>query len=159
MKHLKFLTTFLESEKAGGIILLLSAILSMIAANASISLGYQHFWHTTLFTKPIEFWINDGLMTIFFLQVGLEIEREIYIGELKDFKKSLLPVLAAFGGMIVPAAIHFIFNKGLGTQNGYGIPMATDIAFSLGILSLLGNRVPFSFKVFLTALAIIDDLV
>ncbi len=158
MKHLKFLTTFLESEKAGGILLLLCAILSMMAANASFSLGYQHFWHTTLFTKPIEFWINDGLMTIFFLQVGLEIEREIYIGELKDFKKSLLPVLAAFGGMLVPAAIHFLFNKGLGTQKGYGIPMATDIAFSLGILSLLGNRVPFSFKVFLTALAIIDDL-
>ena len=158
MKHLNFLTTFLESEKAGGIVLLLSAIASIMISNVSFGQSYQHIWHTTLFTKPIEFWINDGLMTIFFLQVGLEIEREIYIGELKDFKKSLLPVLAALGGMVIPAVIHFSFNKSLATQNGYGIPMATDIAFSLGILSLLGSRVPFSFKVFLTALAIIDDL-
>jgi NhaA family Na+:H+ antiporter len=158
MSRLKFLTTFLDSEKSGGILLMLCAGVSIMASNTSFGSSYQHFWHLSVFTKPIEFWINDGLMTIFFLQVGLEIEREIYIGELKDFKKSLLPVLGALGGMLVPAAIHFIFNKGLPSQNGYGIPMATDIAFSLGILSLLGNRVPFSFKVFLTALAIIDDL-
>lgn len=158
MNRLKFLTTLLESEKSGGILLLLCAIVSIVASNTSFSSGYQHFWHALILAKPVEFWVNDGLMTIFFLQVGLEIKREIYIGELKDFKKSLFPVLAALGGMVVPATIHFIFNNGLPSQNGYGIPMATDIAFSLGILSLLGDRVPFSFKVFLTALAVIDDL-
>lgn len=97
-------------------------------------------------------------MTVFFLLVGLEIERELYIGELADIKKSLLPVICAIGGMVVPAAIHFIFNHGTVFQNGFGIPMATDIAFSLAILSLLGARVPVSLKIFLTALAIIDDL-
>ena len=97
-------------------------------------------------------------MTIFFLMVGLEIEREIYIGELSDIRKSMLPVIAAVGGMLVPALIHFSFNSGTTTQNGFGIPMATDIAFSLAVLSLLGKRVPASLKVFLTALAIIDDL-
>ncbi len=158
MKPFKFLTVFLETEKSGGIILMVCAAISMVISNSLVAENYLQFWHTSILMKPVEFWINDGLMTIFFLQVGLEIEREIFIGELKDFRKSLLPVLAAIGGMIVPAAIHFIFNKGLPSQNGYGIPMATDIAFSLGILSLLGKRVPFSFKVFLTALAIIDDL-
>ena len=156
--RLLFLTTLLESDKAGGIALILCAIGSAAVSNSLFGENYQHFWHTTIVTKPVEFWINDGLMTVFFLQVGLEIEREIYIGELQDLKKSLFPVLAALGGMIVPAAIHFFLNKGLPSQNGYGIPMATDIAFSLGVLSLLGNRVPLSFKVFLTALAIIDDL-
>jgi len=139
-------------------VLLFCAIGSIVISNSFLGEGYLHLWHTPVLAKPVEFWINDGLMTIFFLQVGLEIEREIYIGELNDIRKSLLPIIAAIGGMVVPAAIHFIFNKGLPSQNGYGIPMATDIAFSLGILSLLGNRVPFSFKVFLTALAIIDDL-
>jgi len=158
MKHLRFLNAFLESEKSGGLILLFCAIGSIVISNSLVGESYQHLWHISVLTKPIEFWINDGLMTIFFLQVGLEIEREIYIGELNDIKKSMLPVIAAIGGMVAPAAIHFIFNKGLPSQNGYGIPMATDIAFSLGILSLLGNRIPFSFKVFLTALAIIDDL-
>jgi NhaA family Na+:H+ antiporter len=158
MKHLRFLNAFLESEKSGGLLLLACAFGSIIISNSLLSESYQHIWHISILSKPIEFWINDGLMTIFFLQVGLEIEREIYIGELNDFKKSLLPIIAASGGMVVPAAIHFVLNKGLPSQNGYGIPMATDIAFSLGILSLLGNRVPFSFKVFLTALAIIDDL-
>jgi NhaA family Na+:H+ antiporter len=158
MKHLRFLTAFLESEKSGGVALMVCGMASLLASNSVLGEGYQHFWHVAVFSKPLVFWINDGLMTIFFLQVGLEIEREIYIGELKDFRKSLLPVIAAAGGMVVPAVIHFIFNRGTPSQNGYGIPMATDIAFSLGILSLLGNRVPFSFKVFLTALAIIDDL-
>lgn len=157
-RHLLFLTSLLESDKAGGIVLLLSAIGSVAVSNSLWGESYQHFWHATIYQEPIQFWINDGLMTFFFLVVGLEIEREIYLGELQDVKKSLFPVLAAIGGMVVPAAIHFSLNKGLVSQNGYGIPMATDIAFSLGILSLLGRRVPFSFKVFLTALAIIDDL-
>ena len=158
MKHLRFLNAFLESEKSGGLVLLFCTIGSIFISNSLLGESYQHLWHNPVLTKPIEFWINDGLMTIFFLQVGLEIEREIYIGELNDFKKALLPIIAAIGGMVVPASIHFMFNKGLPSQNGYGIPMATDIAFSLGVLSLLGNRVPFSYKVFLTALAIIDDL-
>lgn len=158
MKHLRFLNAFLESEKSGGLILLFCAIGSILISNSSLGESYQHTWHVSVLSKPVEFWINDGLMTIFFLQVGLEIGREIYVGELNDIRKSMLPIIAAIGGMVTPAAIHFMFNKGLPSQNGYGIPMATDIAFSLGILSLLGNRVPFSFKVFLTALAIIDDL-
>jgi NhaA family Na+:H+ antiporter len=103
-------------------------------------------------------WINDGLMTIFFLLIGLELEREIYKGELSNFKDALFPIFGAVGGMIIPAAIFLMFNFGTETQSGAGIPMATDIAFALGILSLLGNRVPISLKVFLTALAVIDDL-
>jgi NhaA family Na+:H+ antiporter len=120
--------------------------------------GYLHIWHSDIFSKSAEFWINDGLMTVFFLLVGLEIEREIYIGELADFKKSLLPIFAAAGGMLFPFLIHFLLNQNTVYQKGFGIPMATDIAFSLGILSLLGKRVPTYLKVFLTALAIIDDL-
>jgi NhaA family Na+:H+ antiporter len=149
---------FLESEKSGGIVLVGCTVISLILANSTFSERYQHLWHFAIMLKPVEFWINDGLMTIFFLQVGLEIKREIYVGELNDLRKSLFPVLAALGGMLIPALIHFMFNRGTLSQNGYGIPMATDIAFSLGILSLLGNRVPLSLKVFLTALAIIDDL-
>lgn len=149
---------FLDNEKSGGIVLVGCTIFSLILANSFFKEAYLHIWHSTLLAKSAEFWINDGLMTIFFLQVGLEIEREVYVGELSDLKSSLLPVFAALGGMLVPAAIHFALNHGTVSQNGYGIPMATDIAFSLGILSLLGNRVPLSLKVFLTALAIIDDL-
>ncbi|MBS1508731.1 MAG: Na+/H+ antiporter NhaA [Bacteroidetes bacterium] len=150
--------SFFGSEKAGGVTLLLCAIVSLTVASSSFGTGYLHMWHIPVLTKPIEFWINDGLMTIFFLQVGLEIKNEIFEGELREMKKSLLPILAAVGGMVVPAGIHFAINNGTPSQNGYGIPMATDIAFSLGILSLLGKRVPLSLRVFLTALAIIDDL-
>lgn len=158
MKLSKLYTEFTSSEKTAGIILLLCTVLSLTISNSTLAQNYSHFFHFEIAHKPIEFWINDGLMTIFFLLVGLEIEREIYIGELSDIRKSLLPIIAAIGGMLVPALIHFSMNSGTSTQNGFGIPMATDIAFSLAILSLLGKRVPSSLKVFLTALAIIDDL-
>ena len=158
MQLTKLFTGFFNSEKAAGLLLLFCTALSLVLANSGWGETYTHFWHTVVLDKPIEFWINDGLMTIFFLLVGLEIERELYIGELAGIRQAMLPVLAAIGGMLVPAAIHFAFNSGTPTQGGFGIPMATDIAFSLGILSLLGNRVPPSLKVFLTALAIIDDL-
>ncbi len=157
---------FIHSEKAGGLVLIGCTLLSLLIANSPAGAGFLHFWHlpARLALGPVDIpfrleeWINDGLMTIFFLQVGLEMEREIYLGELSSRKKALLPVLAALGGMIVPAAIHFLLNRGTETQTGFGIPMATDIAFSLGVLSLLGKRFPLSLKVFLTALAIIDDL-
>ena len=158
MKLTKLFTEFFNSEKSAGLILVLCSIISLLLANSVFSMDYLHLWHLDIFSKPAEFWINDGLMTVFFLLVGLEIERELYIGELSDIKKSLLPIFAAAGGMIFPAVIHFLLNKGTNFQSGFGIPMATDIAFSLGILSLLGSRVPVSLKVFLTALAIIDDL-
>ncbi len=106
----------------------------------------------------VEHWINDGLMAIFFLLIGLEIERELYIGELSDLKNATLPIFAAIGGMAMPALLHFLFNRGTGTQGGIGIPMATDIAFALGALALLGSKVPVSLKIFLAALAITDDL-
>ncbi|MBS1599807.1 MAG: Na+/H+ antiporter NhaA [Bacteroidetes bacterium] len=157
---------FFESEKAGGLILIICTVLSMVIANSGLGDAYHRFWLSPLnlsfenihLDYSIEEWINDGLMAIFFLMVGLEIERELYIGELSDFKNALLPVVAAIGGMTIPALIHFLFNHGTAMQSGIGIPMATDIAFSLGILALLGNRVPPSIKIFLTALAIIDDL-
>jgi NhaA family Na+:H+ antiporter len=157
---------FFQSEKAGGFVLIGCTLISLIVANSTIGENYLNFWHSYLefpiknlaLNYSIEHWVNDGLMTIFFLLVGLEIERELYIGELSSFKNALLPVLAALGGMIFPALIHFFFNNGSETQNGFGIPMATDIAFALGILSLAGNRIPVSLKIFLTALAIIDDL-
>ncbi len=158
MNPTKLFTEFFESEKAGGLILIGCTLISLILANSAIGPSYQHLWHAGLFSKSLEFWINDGLMTLFFLLVGLEIEREIYVGEFSETRKAMLPIMAAIGGMAVPAAIHFGFNHGTPFENGFGIPMATDIAFSLGILSLLGKRVPLMLKVFLTALAIIDDL-
>ena len=153
----KLFKEFFDSEKTSGLILIFCTIISLVLTN-SWGHSYLDLWHIHIFSKPIEFWINDGLMTIFFLLVGLEIEREIYKGELSYARKAMLPVLAAIGGMVLPAIIHFGFNHGKISQNGFGIPMATDIAFSLAILSLLGNRVPLSLKIFLTALAIIDDV-
>jgi NhaA family Na+:H+ antiporter len=153
----KLFREFFDSEKTAGLILILCTIISLALTNI-FGHSYSGFWHLHIFSRPIEFWINDGLMTIFFLLVGLEIEREIYRGELSEVKRAMLPILAAIGGMLIPAIIHFAFNYGTAAQNGFGIPMATDIAFSLAILSLLGDRVPVSLKIFLTALAIIDDL-
>jgi len=162
----KLFREFFDSEKAGGLILVGCTIVSILLTNTGAGEGWLHFWHTRVnlsfggipLDNSVEYWVNDGLMAIFFLLVGLEIERELYIGELADFKKALLPIIAALGGMLVPAGIHFLFNHGSPTQSGIGIPMATDIAFALGVLSLLGNKVPTSVKIFLTALAIIDDL-
>jgi len=157
---------FFQSEKSGGIVLITCTIVSILIANSVLGESYLHFWHYEVgfslgdFTMrhPVEYWINDGLMAIFFLLIGLEMEREVYIGELANIRNALLPIFAAVGGMAVPAFIHFLLNQGTATQSGMGIPMATDIAFALGVLSLLGNRVPTSLKIFLTALAIIDDL-
>lgn len=149
---------FFESEKAGGFTLILCTILSLFLANSIWSENYLAFWHIQFSGHSLEHWINDGLMTIFFLLIGLELERELYNGELSSVKNALLPLSAAIGGMIIPASLYLFLNFGEDTQSGFGIPMATDIAFALGILSLLGNKVPLSLKVFLTALAVIDDL-
>lgn len=158
MQATKLFKDFFESERSGGLTLIICTLLSLILANTAFGAIYHHFWDQQIFGHSLEHWINDGLMTIFFLLIGLELEREIYIGELSKLKDALLPLFAALGGMIFPAAIYLYFNYGSPTQSGAGIPMATDIAFALGILSLLGNRVPTSLKVFLTALAVIDDL-
>jgi NhaA family Na+:H+ antiporter len=158
IKITRLFKDFIESEKAGGIILIICTLLSLLVANSSYGENYMHFWHQNIGTHSLEHWINDGLMTIFFLLIGLELEREVYAGELSNIKNALLPISAALGGMILPAGLFLLLNFGTDTQSGAGIPMATDIAFALGILSLLGNRVPTSLKIFLTALAVIDDL-
>lgn len=165
-KRLGLFKEFFKSEKAGGFILIGCTILSIALANSAWSDTYLHFWHRYIdlsfgpinLKYSVEHWVNDGLMAVFFLLVGLEIERELYVGELASWRNALLPILAAIGGMVVPALIYFTFTKGTPAQPGFGIPMATDIAFALGILSLAGRRVPVSLKIFLTALAIIDDL-
>lgn len=158
MRLSKLFTDFFESEKASGSILIISTIVSLVLANSIVGESYEQIWHYQIANHSVEHWINDGLMTGFFLLIGLELEREVYIGELSNIKKAFLPIIAAAGGMLVPAGIYMFFNYGTPTQSGAGIPMATDIAFALGVLSLLGNRVPTSLKVFLTALAVIDDL-
>jgi NhaA family Na+:H+ antiporter len=149
---------FFRSEKASGFILIGCTLLSIGLANSAWGATYLHFWHTSLGGLTVEHWINDGLMAIFFLLVGLEIERELYIGELSKFRQAFLPVMAAIGGMLLPAFIHYLFNSNTPYASGFGIPMATDIAFALGILSLAGKAVPAALKIFLAALAIIDDL-
>ena len=154
----KLYKEFFESEKSGGLILIVCTLVSILVANSALGADYQAFWNTQFGGHSIVQWVNDGLMAIFFLLIGLELEREVYKGELSNFKDALLPIFAALGGMIVPAGLFLLFNYGTETQSGTGIPTATDIAFALGILSLLGNRVPTSLKIFLTALAVIDDL-
>ncbi|MBS4057253.1 MAG: Na+/H+ antiporter NhaA [Bacteroidales bacterium] len=154
----KLFNEFFNSEKAGGIILVIATVLSLLIANSALQDGYIQFWEFNIASHSLVHWINDGLMAIFFLLIGLELEREIYVGELADIKNASLPIFGAIGGMLVPAGLFLLFNYGLSTQSGIGIPMATDIAFAVGILSLLGNRVPLSLKVFIIALAIIDDL-
>lgn len=151
-------TRFVESEKASGIVLICCTVASLVLANSSIGASYMSVWHRSIGGLSLEHWINDGLMTIFFLLIGLELERELYSGELAEVKNALLPMCAAIGGMIVPALIHVGINGGTATQAGVGIPMATDIAFALGVLAILGNHVPASLKVFVVAFAIMDDL-
>lgn len=158
MRLTKLFNEFFQAEKAAGFILIICTVFSVFMSNSSFSESYTHIWHTTLFDKPLEYWINDGLMAIFFLLIGLELEREIYIGELSNLKQALLPISGALGGMLVPALLYTLLNFGTETQSGFGIPMATDIAFAIGILSLLGSKVPPALKIFLTALAVIDDL-
>lgn len=158
--------TFVHSKTTGGILLLICAAVAVMSANIPSMRGLYELWHMEVgfsfgefsFKMPLEMWINDVLMTIFFFSVGLEIKRELLVGELSSPKKALLPIFAALGGMLVPAAIYAFINGGTPSANGWGIPMATDIAFAIGILSLLGNRCPLSLKVFLTALAIVDDI-
>jgi NhaA family Na+:H+ antiporter len=158
MKITRLFTEFFESEKASGVLLIICTVFSLLLANSSFALDYIGFWKFDLNGHALVHWINDGLMAIFFLLIGLELEREVYAGELSDFRNALLPILAALGGMAVPAALYYMLNKGADASAGAGIPMATDIAFALGVLSLLGKRVPISLKIFLTALAVIDDL-
>lgn len=158
--------TFVHSKTTGGILLLICAVVAVMSANIPSMRGLYELWHMEVgfsfgefsFKMPLEMWINDVLMTIFFFSVGLEIKRELLVGELSSPKKALLPIFAALGGMLVPAAIYAFINGGTPSANGWGIPMATDIAFAIGVLSLLGNRCPLSLKVFLTALAIVDDI-
>ncbi len=149
---------FFDSEKASGIVLIVCTIVSLLTANLILGKKYLDFWHLYVGGLSIEHWINDGLMAVFFLLIGLELKRELYKGELSNFKNALLPIFAAVGGLGFPALLHFIFNNGTPTQAGIGIPMATDIAFALGVLALLGSRIPASLKIFLTALAVMDDL-
>lgn len=157
---------FARVEASGGIVLLISAVLAMIWANSPLGESYFHFWETHLslgfgqftFDLPLIEWINDGLMVIFFFVVGLEIKRQLTTGELSRPRQAVLPLAAALGGMLIPAGIYLIFNAGGPGEHGWGIPMATDIAFTLGVLALLGSRAPLSIKIFFTALAIADDL-
>ena len=157
---------FLHQQASGGILLIIATVIALVWANSPFSESYHHLWHTYVkvdvggvgLNYSLHHWINDGLMVIFFFVVGLEIKRELLVGELSSVKKAALPIAAALGGMIFPALIYTVFNLGSESASGWGIPMATDIAFVVGILALLGNRVPLALKIFILALAIVDDL-
>ena len=157
---------FARLEASGGILLIGCTVVALAWANSPWADSYFHLWHVDptfgfagkLLSEPLHFWINDGLMALFFLAVGLEIKRETLVGELASFRKAALPIAAALGGMVVPAGLYVLFNHGGPGASGWGIPMATDIAFALGVLALLGDRVPTSLRVFLAALAIVDDI-
>lgn len=166
-KVVKPIQKFIQQEKSGGLMLGISVIVALVLANSPLAEDYHRFFQhkfgfvfdgKTYLEYDIHHWINDGLMAIFFFVVGLELKREIVAGELAKPRKAMLPIIAALGGMIIPASIYLLFNPTGEVHTGWGIPMATDIAFALGVLYLLGNRIPLGLKVFLTALAIIDDL-
>lgn len=160
------LSRFLQTEALGGTVLLIATLAAMAWANSPWSDSYEKVWNTRMavglgdfmLNKPLILWINDGLMAIFFFVVGLEIKRELLIGELASLRNASLPVAAAIGGMVAPAALYALLNIGSPGIRGWGVPMATDIAFALGVLALLGDRVPAGLKIFLAALAIVDDL-
>ncbi|WP_027720621.1 Na+/H+ antiporter NhaA [Maridesulfovibrio zosterae] len=157
---------FVHIESSGGLVLIITTIIALVWANSPWGYLYEAFKNAPLtvgvgefiLSKPAILWINDGLMAVFFFLVGLEIKREILVGELNSFRQASLPIFAAVGGMVVPALVYAVFNIGTPSVHGWGIPMATDIAFSLGVLSMLGDRVPLSLKIFLTAVAIVDDI-
>jgi NhaA family Na+:H+ antiporter len=157
---------FAAREASGGILLLLCTLAALIWVNSPWASIYEALWHTKLtiglagyaLDHDLHFWVNDGLMAIFFFVVGLEIKRELLVGELASVRQAALPILGALGGVIAPALIYTALNFGGGGSAGWGIPMATDIAFVIGVMALLGNRVPLGLKVFLTALAIVDDI-
>lgn len=160
------LETFLKDESLGGKLILVAALVSLIVVNSPFKDEFERFWHTALsigfgewsFSLDLKHWVNEGLMALFFLVVGLEIKREFVKGELRNKKAAILPIGAAVGGMLVPAFFYFIFNMNGNAVEGWGIPIATDIAFAVAVLSLLGNRVPVSLKIFLLTLAIADDI-
>jgi NhaA family Na+:H+ antiporter len=163
---LKPLNRFIHQEYAGGIVLCLSVIIAIVWVNAPWAAAYHHLWEMQAYIGfndkglhlPFHAWINDGLMALFFFVIGLELKREFIAGELSTLRKASLPLMAALGGMLVPAFIYFLFNRNEASANGWGIPMATDIAFALGLLSLAGKNIPNAVKVFLAALAVADDL-
>lgn len=149
---------FLASERAASVLLALATVVSLVLANSPFGSEYTATWERAVAGMRLVDWINDGLMAVFFLYIGLELERELYSGELSDLRQAVLPVVAALGGMVVPALLHFMFNAGTPTQRGVGIAMATDIAFAMGVLTMLGRRVPATLKVFVVAYAVMDDL-
>jgi len=151
------LRRFLDGQSSAGLFLMVMAALALVLANSPLASGYEAILHAYLGPLSVAHWINDALMAVFFLLVGLEIKREMLDGQLSSWSRRILPGIAAFGGMAMPALLFFAFNTGE-TARGWAIPAATDIAFALGVISLLGNRVPASLRIFLAALAIIDDL-
>jgi NhaA family Na+:H+ antiporter len=165
-KITKPIRRFLDWDAAGGVLLIGATILALILANSPLEPYYTRFWQTPVtftidgvgFSKPLLLWVNDGLMAVFFFLIGLEIKREVIAGELSTLRKASLPFFAAIGGMLVPIGLFFLLQGDAPGKNAWGVPMATDIAFALGILSLLGNRTPVGLIVFLTAFAIVDDI-
>ncbi|OJY35773.1 MAG: Na+/H+ antiporter NhaA, partial [Legionella sp. 40-6] len=158
---------FLHIEAVSGIVLLVAAAIALIWANSPLAESYNNVWHAPFsvglgnfeFSRSLHFWINDALMTFFFLVVGMEIRREIHEGSLSDIRKAMLPMIAALGGVVVPALIFLGFNSLPTQQNGWAIPTATDIAFAVGVLALLGRSIPGNIRIFLLTLAIIDDII
>src|SRR5690606_25467228 len=164
---LKILRNFSQLPTSGGIMLFICVVVSLILANSPLGTSFERILNTSLgfetdsihLRYSVSLWINDGLMAIFFLLVGLEIKRELVSGELSSPRQAVLPILSAIGGAIIPAGIYILVNQGTETASGWGIPMATDIAFALAVVAMLGKRVPISLKIFLAALAIVDDLI